>query len=187
MFDDITGSLINMLHKELKAQRLSLRPFGTSDLEFIHRHFTDPHVVQYIYDHEPPADENEAAKLLEWCMDFESKDHVRWCITLMDGSQPIGTCGYHYYDPLNKSSEIGYDLSQPHWGKGLMYEALMTMLEYGAEALDLHRIYAYVYPKNGRSIRLLGRLGFYYEGTVRDKHLYRGKYYDHDLYSLIVE
>ncbi len=119
-------------------------------------------------------------------MDFSSNDHMRWGIALKD--QPeilIGTCGFHVYDQNNNTAEIGYDLSSKHHRKGYMSEALKEIIKYGFERLRLHKISAAVYVGNTASNKLLEKLGFQLEGVIRDKHYFRGEYFDHNLYSLL--
>lgn len=170
---------------ELATDRLILRKFARSDLNFLHNHFSNSQVSEFLYDNEPPKDIEETRELLNWCMEFNSLTHIRWCITLAESSTQIGTCGFHCLDKTNNASEIGYDLLPQFWGKGYMTEALSTMLSFGFEQLDLNRIYAFVFVNNPGSNSLLKKLGFTLEGVVRDKHLFRGKYYDHNLYSLL--
>ena len=66
-----------------------------------------------------------------------------------------------------------------------MTEALSKILSHGFEQLGLNRIYAFVSIDNNRSNHLLEKLGFTLEGVVREKHFFRGKYYDHNLFSLL--
>jgi [ribosomal protein S5]-alanine N-acetyltransferase len=174
-----------MEYKELTTTRLVLREFMPGDLSFIYEHFSDKNVSRYLYDNEPPSNINEAKKIFQWCMDKESSDHIRWCITLKHNLKQIGTCGFHNYDNKNNAAEIGYDLSSDYWNKGYMTEALKKMLHYGYEVYSLNRIYACVYIVNIASNKLLEKLGFKHEGVIRDKHFFRGNYYDHNLYSLL--
>ena len=170
---------------ELKTNRLLLRKFASSDLNFVHHHFSNAKVTEFLYDNEPAESIDAARKILDWCMDFSSPTHTRWCITLLDNKTQIGTCGFHNYDSTNNASEIGYDLLPDYWNNGYMSEALTEMLSYGFEHLGLNRIYAFVFVNNAASNRLLERLGFSLEGVIREKHYYRGKYYDHNLHSLL--
>ncbi|MBI9050119.1 MAG: GNAT family N-acetyltransferase [Anaerolineaceae bacterium] len=170
---------------ELKTNRLLLRNFESSDLDFVHAHFSNSKVTAFLYDNEPPENIDASKEILDWCMDLASPTHVRWCITLINGSNPIGTCGFHRYDNTNNAAEIGYDLFPDHWSNGYMSEALTEMLSYGFGNLGLNRIYAFVFVNNAASNHLLEKLGFSLEGVVREKHYYKGKYYDHNLYSLL--
>jgi len=170
---------------ELVTDRLILRKFKISDLNFLYDHFSNSQVSEFLYDNEPPGNVEETREILDWCLDFNSLTHIRWCITIAETSEQIGTCGFHQLDRKNHAAEIGYDLSPQFWGKGYMTEALSAMLPFGFEQLGLNRIYAFVFVHNDPSNNLLEKLGFTLEGIVREKHLFRGKYYDHNLYSLL--
>jgi len=175
-----------MEYQRLETERLVLRKFEASDLQFILDHFREPFVSQYLYDNEPPETIEEAQGILDWCLDLNS-DHIRWCIVHKEESKPIGTIGFHRYDNQNNSAEIGYDLSGSFAQRGLMSEALQSIMEYGSKSLHLHRIYGSVALDNMASNRLLESNGFHLEGTLRDQYLFRGKYYDHNLWAYIFE
>ena len=66
-----------------------------------------------------------------------------------------------------------------------MNEALICAIESGFNNMALNRINASVALENINSIKLLEKLGFKNEGIYRDKHLFRGKYYDHYSFSLL--
>ena len=72
----------------------------------------------------------------------------------------IGTCGFHCWDQTKAQAEIGYDLSPLHWGRGLMREALETIIAFGFDSMSLAVISAIAEQANVRSLGLLKRLGF---------------------------
>lgn len=81
---------------------------------------------------------------------------------------------------------LGYAISEKHWGKGIMTEAVKAVIKYGFENLKLDLISAYTYPFNTRSKKVLEKNGFKYEGTLKQaEKLYNGKIYDNDCYVLI--
>ena len=80
---------------------------------------------------------------------------------------------------------LGYSLAEAEQGKGYMTEALRAALAYVFEELRLHRVMANYIPRNVRSGRLLGRLGFVIEGYARDYLLVNGRWEDHVLTSLV--
>jgi ribosomal-protein-alanine N-acetyltransferase len=80
---------------------------------------------------------------------------------------------------------LGYSLAEAEEGKGYMTEALRAAIAYVFEELRLHRVMANYIPRNVRSGRLLGRLGFVIEGYARDYLLVNGRWEDHVLTSLI--
>lgn len=170
-----------MEFRELEGARVRMRAFHADDREFLYNHFNNPEVNRFLFDSEPPEGES-LFSLVRWCIDH-SDNHLRWCIELKQSGKSIGTCGFHCHESMNNSAEIGIDLDPEYWGKGLMSEAVTEMLDYGFSSLNLHRISALVYTENADCIRLLERNGFEREGLLKDRFLFRGKYYDHYLYS----
>lgn len=83
-----------------------------------------------------------------------------------------------------QATYLGYQLDRAHVGNGLMQEALVAMIQYVFQELQLHRIMANYVPTNERSARLLRRLGFSVEGYARDYLFLDGVWKDHVLTSL---
>jgi [ribosomal protein S5]-alanine N-acetyltransferase len=70
-------------------------------------------------------------------------------------------------------------------GKGLMQEALPSVLDYAFDVLDMHRIAADVDPRNAASSRLLERLGFRHEGRLRERWFVNGEVCDSEYHGLL--
>jgi ribosomal-protein-alanine N-acetyltransferase len=73
------------------------------------------------------------------------------------------------------TAEIGYELHPFYQHKGIMQEALTTVLHYGFQVLQLKSITAFPSADNVPSIRLLERNGFKREddGQEREGNLVR--------------
>jgi ribosomal-protein-alanine N-acetyltransferase len=169
----------------LDSDRLILRSMTDDDVSFVFKHFSDPDVTEYLVDQEPVANALEAKEIIQWASNPKDISCTRWVIFLREDNEPIGTCGFHNWDQTNNRVEIGYDLAKSHWRKGISYEALNLMIASGFDRMGLNRIEAYVHLENVASYSLLKKLGFHLEGIVRDKHLFRGEYYDHYCFSLL--
>jgi ribosomal-protein-alanine N-acetyltransferase len=169
----------------LEAENLVLRPIEISDRDFIFQQFSDPEVCQYLVDEEPFTKIEEAEELIQFYTVSEPRRQYRWIIVRKSDGKSMGTCGYHKWDIRNNSSEIGYDLAPPFWGKGYMTEALTAALKIGFTNMDLNRIQALIDVRNERSVNLVSKLGFKNEGIIRDKYRFRGEYYDHYCFSLL--
>ena len=111
------------------------------------------------------------------------KKAIRYTIIVKDTNEIIGSCGFNDVDYDNARAEVGYDLGRNYWGKGYATEAVSTLMNYGFNELHLNRIEARVVPKNEPSITLLERLGFQYEGTLRQFEKINGDYTDVGIYS----
>lgn len=86
-----------------------------------------------------------------------------------------------------RSATLGYALHKEFEGKGLMNDALKTVIEYAFVELELHRIEASTLLDNIKSQNVLKRLGFKLVG-INEKYLYiNGKWQDHYTFSLIRE
>ncbi len=98
----------------------------------------------------------------------------------------IARVGLMEIDPVNSSAELGYMLRTEYEGQGVMTEALRGLLSHALGPEGLHRVTAYVDTENVASQRVLERLGFQREGTVRHAacHSERG-WRDHHLYGLL--
>jgi [ribosomal protein S5]-alanine N-acetyltransferase len=169
----------------LETKRLLLRNITMEDVDFIFKHFSNERVCEFLYDEELFTSKQDAIEFVEWNKDPEEKGYNRWVLVQKGNQEPIGTCGYDNWDKWNHIAEIGYDLWHENWGQGYMKEALISAIESGFKHMKLNRINAYVALDNVNSMKLLEKLGFVNEGVYRDKHLFRGSYYDHYSYSLL--
>ena len=66
-----------------------------------------------------------------------------------------------------------------------MTEAMSAILTYGFTDLGLHRIEADIDPRNTRSRSLLLKLGFTYEGNLRQRYFFRGQFEDEYYFGLL--
>lgn len=82
---------------------------------------------------------------------------------------------------------LGYWMGEQHAGKGLMSDALKSLLPHVFDRMRLHRIEAACIPNNERSQRLLEKAGFRREGYLNGYLKINGAWRDHLLYALIAE
>lgn len=84
-----------------------------------------------------------------------------------------------------QSCQMGYALGGAFEGQGYMQEGVSAAVQYAFSELKLHRINANYIPHNGRSARLLTRLGFEVEGRARAFLKINGQWEDHILTAVI--
>ena len=85
-----------------------------------------------------------------------------------------------------KNGIVGYSIDKEYEGQGYMKEALLIILEYAKNHLDLHRLEASVLVDNKRSKNLLLSCGFEEVG-INKKYLYiNGKWRDHITFYKII-
>lgn len=148
----------------LDTPRLRLRPFRPEDLNAFYTYAKDPDVGPNAG---WPAHTSieETKGILER---FIHSDEVL-AITEKASGKLVGSIGLHRggLGQHNRARELGYVLAKPSWGQGYMTEAALRMLRYGFEELDLLVIHCSHYPFNDRSRRVIEKLGFRYDGTLR--------------------
>jgi ribosomal-protein-alanine N-acetyltransferase len=118
---------------------------------------------------------------------YYNNEAIRWGIELKKENKLIGTCGFHNFNDKHYRCEIGYELNERYWRKGYMSEALIPIIDFAYEYLNINRIQALVYKDNKSSERLLKKLGFTHEGLLRKYAYFRNKFEDLNLFSLIKE
>jgi len=79
---------------------------------------------------------------------------------------------------------LGYSIGEKWQGRGLMFEALTTVIDHMQRSQHIHRIMANYMPHNQRSGDLLARLGFEKEGYAKDYVMIDGEWRDHILTAL---
>ncbi len=104
---------------------------------------------------------------------------------IWSGDRLLGLCGLHDISRINANSQIGYWLRSDAQGRGVMTLAVGALLALGFGALDLERIELRAAEGNARSWRVAERLGFRFEGTMRNLIRVRHGFVDARLYSLL--
>lgn len=83
----------------------------------------------------------------------------------------------------SKSATLGYWMGAPYANRGLMQKAVPAILDHAFDGLKLERVDAACLPGNARSIHLLKKCGFVYEGYARQYLEINGKREDHLLFA----
>jgi ribosomal-protein-alanine N-acetyltransferase len=86
-----------------------------------------------------------------------------------------------------QNATLGYFVDHEQNGKGIATEAIRLAVAYGFEEASLHRVQAGVMPRNARSIRVLEKVGFRFEGVSLRYLQINGVWEDHNMYALTLE
>lgn len=173
----------------LTTNRLCLREFDQQDVPAVFDILSRQAVNEWLETDPLKSVEEAEARIQSRVRLFKDGLGLRWAITLKENpSRVIGSCGYFSLQRGTQTVEIGYELHPDYWGRGMMSEALQTVVQYsfGAQALmPVHRIEAIVLPANIPSCRILQKLGFELEGVRREFGFWKGRYQDMYLYALL--
>ncbi len=92
-----------------------------------------------------------------------------WAIVEKKTGRVIGSIGLHADGKreVEGSRMLGYVLGEAHWGQGYATEAAQAALRFAFEQKQCTIVSAYHFPNNSRSKRVIKKLGFAAEGTLR--------------------
>jgi RimJ/RimL family protein N-acetyltransferase len=80
---------------------------------------------------------------------------------------------------------LGYCLGEATWGHGYATEAARALLQWAFDTLDLNRVQAQTDTRNLASARVLEKLGFVREGTLREDCVVNGDVSDSWVFGLL--
>lgn len=173
-----------MSTKAIKTTHLLLRPINEADIYPVWKGLSHPEVIRYYGVSYSTLEETKVQ--MEWYATIEKeKTGQWWAICDPDDQHFFGAIGFHDIHPAHRRAELGFWLLPEFWGKGYMTEAASAVLQYGFHDMELHRIYAYVEAENQNSKKILHKLGFEIEGTMKECECKNGKWIDLEIYALI--
>jgi ribosomal-protein-alanine N-acetyltransferase len=85
------------------------------------------------------------------------------------------------------SATIGYWIAERFAGRGATPTAVALATDHCFQALGLHRMEICIRPENGKSLRVVEKLGFRYEGLKRRYIHINGDWRDHFCFGLVTE
>lgn len=166
----------------MRTERLLLRPFIDADADALWALHTSPRVLEF-WDSPPWTDRARVAAFLARNHEREeSGTGARVAVEDADGF--VGWCSLAEYDATHRSASLGYVYAEAVWGRGYATEAARALLDWGYAALDLNRVQAQCDTRNVASARVLEKLGFTREGTLREDCVVDGVVSDSHVYGL---
>ena len=114
-----------------------------------------------------------------WIRDGSSKQMGygvggNFAIETKDGAH-IGSVGFHYVNPENRKATLGIVIGdKEYWSRGYGTDAMLTLLRFGFEEMNLRRIDLSVDADNARAIACYRKCGFVEEGRLREQRYSRG-------------
>lgn len=101
------------------------------------------------------------------------------------GEEMCGVVRLHHIEPENRKASIAYYLGAQYQGAGLATMAARAVIAHSFEVLSLNRIEMRCTADNLASQRIAKRLGFMWEGMLRQAEQLDGKFVDHFVYGLL--
>ena len=138
------------------------------------------------WDAPPWTDRARAERFIAACRQMaEDGTGARVASSASSDGAFLGWCGLSRWNPDYRSAALGYCLGEAAWGHGYATEAARALLRWAFETLDLNRVQAEADTRNAASARVLEKLGFVREGTLREDCVVDGDVSDSWVYGLL--
>ncbi len=169
----------------LTTARLHIRPMVAGDTAALFILKSDPKVTRCYGQEAHRCIERTREWVLRSIEDQRRGAVSYWVLELRNAGDVIGACCLWNFNDSRTCAEIGYELRPELWRRGLMTEALTSILDYAFDGLGLHRIEANPLATNEASKHVLLKLGFRHEGVLRQRQLLEGRFVDQWYFGLL--
>ncbi|MBR4222395.1 MAG: GNAT family N-acetyltransferase [Victivallales bacterium] len=168
----------------LETERLKLRPWTRRDACDFYDYARRPEVGPAA-GWMPHKSIDETIRIIEDCFLY---NQFAWAMELRATGKVVG--GINLRNDSKRGEYLGYTLgfsmSPDYWGQGLMPEAGAAVIRHAFDNIHIHLLSVFHYPHNIRSKRVIEKLGFKYEGRLRNAaKLDDGSIFDELCYSMI--
>jgi ribosomal-protein-alanine N-acetyltransferase len=172
----------------LETDRLVIRSFEEADAGPLYPHAANPNVTRFtLWEHHKSISDT-----MLFVRDYARLRYIEgvpepYAVARKDdpGRQPVGAVGCFWASLPNRTMELGYWLAESVWGRGFAAEACRPVVSYAFTACGPQRMQARVIAGNTASVRVLEKLGFRYEGTLRSGLYRRGVFEDVLIFSVL--
>jgi ribosomal-protein-alanine N-acetyltransferase len=169
----------------LHTARLRLRPFTSADAAALFALHSNGYVLRY-WDSPPWTDPARAERFLATCREMEEDGTgARLAMDRVSDGAFLGWCGLTRWNVDYRSASMGYCLDEAAWGHGYATEGASALLHWAFDTVDLNRVQAEADTRNAASARVLEKLGFVLEGTLREDCVVDGVVSDSWVYGLL--
>lgn len=154
---------------QLETKRLILRPFRENDIEDFYEYGSmdnvGPRAGWSPYPNKESAMHRlsiEISKPHQFAIELKKEHKVIGSIEVMEVKKER----YNNIEIEENSRELGSIISEKYWGNGYMPEAIVEILNYCFNVLQLSVVYAAYLERNAQSVRLKEKCGFKFVGKV---------------------
>ncbi len=151
----------------IETKRLILRPVQESDVDALVSELNNFNIVRNTARIPFPYHRDDAIDYLNYISTHNARS-LALAISLSTAPTTlIGGISYLYSAEKN-DAELGYWLSEAHWGKSMMTEAANAMVHHAFAVTKLEKLVACYHNDNLASAKILQKLGF--KGNVQCSH-----------------
>lgn len=172
---------------KIETSRLILRKIRIQDIEDMHEYTSNENVSKYVT-WEPHQTIADTKSYIHFVLNqYDQQRIAPWGVEFKENKKLIGTIDFVSWQPVHRTAEIGYAISQEYWGRGLTTEAVQALIKFGFTHMDILRIEARCMSENIASEHVMKKNGMILEGVIRKGLFIKGKHRDLKLYSILKE
>jgi [ribosomal protein S5]-alanine N-acetyltransferase len=179
------------MHRSLQLQtkRLQIKDLELSDIDVIHDLHSLPETDEFNTLGVPETIDITEKLVKEWIENQTQEPRSAYVLTLrlVETQKFIGLVALNLGKPNYKTAEIWFKVHKDFWNKGYTTEAVIQLLDFGFNKLQLHRIEAGCATENIASAKVLEKVGMTQEGMKRKKLPIRGAWKDNYFYAMLEE
>jgi RimJ/RimL family protein N-acetyltransferase len=168
---------------KLTLRSCEIRSWQPRDVESLVRHANNRNVSINLRDRFPfPYTRRDGREFIKLARRMEPES--LFAIAVDDAA--VGGIGFvPQHDVDRVSSEIGYWLGEPYWGRGIATEALRAITRHALDAHGFTRLFALPFAHNVASCRVLEKAGYVLEARLRKSAIKEGQIVDQLQYAYI--
>lgn len=175
-----------MIPDRLETTGLSLRPFSVEDDRAVLEYWrSDPGWERYNASVPPSFSLDDAREFVREMCARSRVTSPSWAIHHQ--GRVVGVVSITF-EQDHRIAAIGYGIHGDLRGRGLSVQAASKIINEAFEHYpDLKKIRALTDAENAPSMRVLEKLGFSHEGTLRKNQYIKGRFVDEAMYGLLRE
>jgi len=171
------------LAMRLPLKSCEVRSWRVSDLEPLVRYANNRNIWLNLRDRFPhPYTKSDGQRFIRTMR--QANPETAFAIVV--DAEAAGGIGFMLQHDVDRAStEIGYWLGEPFWGRGIVTEALAAMTKYAIETHGVTRVFAVPFAHNVASCRVLEKAGYVLEARLRRSAIKDGRVVDQFQYAFI--
>jgi RimJ/RimL family protein N-acetyltransferase len=170
----------------IEGKKVRIRAYEKTDIDEVLKWINDPEVTATLMLRYPVSRYQEE-KWIERALDPANERNKVYALETKDGIY-LGGIGLHNISWESGNAEAGIVIGKKeYWNKGYGTDAMMTLLDFAFNQMNLHRVYLRVYEFNPRGIKSYEKCGFKKEGVLRDDRYNGGEYHDTIIMGILKE
>lgn len=154
---------------KLETERFILKEINENHVEDILRIRSNELINQYVRRNSPKTNYDALEFILSIRKRTRNKEIIFWGISYKNQKNLIGTICLWKFSEDRKTAEVGYELLPDYHKKGIMSEALKSVLNFGFNDLNLQETLAFTSNLNENSKGLLLKHNFVLEENKTDE------------------